>query len=330
MKRPRSIKKKSGLLNGARNHSFGCEKAPKSLKPQKARSLIRRFHVLQKDRHAVLLKLKLIFPDIDGENYKQLLGNDYEISLASQSASGALHKSVHGISSKAELVEALALIDAEIASRGGISTYQAASTQGQSKERGGDSSKKLVEWLADYKWRRAPRALEIGCLSPSNAISKSSVFDTVTRIDLNSQHPSILKQDFMKRPLSDDDADLFEVISCSLVLNFVPSPAERGSMLARIAKFMSGTSSSACPRLLFIVLPLPCVSNLRYMDRERFEQICASLGFVTRQYYDATKVAYWLMELLGKPLGIAFPKQKVADGPKHNNFSITLTGEELD
>jgi 25S rRNA (adenine2142-N1)-methyltransferase len=47
----------------------------------------------------------------------------------------------------AEMQHELAGVEAEIEGLGGIDAYQHASTLGQSQQRGGDSSKILVEWL---------------------------------------------------------------------------------------------------------------------------------------------------------------------------------------
>lgn len=51
--------------------------------------------------------------------------------------------------------EELRAIQATIQESGGLETYQEASTLGQDKERGGDSSKVLVQWLKEMKegWR---------------------------------------------------------------------------------------------------------------------------------------------------------------------------------
>lgn len=69
--------------------------------------------------------------------------------------------------------------------------------------------------------------LEIGALSPDNAAAKRPYIMN-TPIDLNSQHPDILAQDFLQRPLPKTNADRFDIVSCSLVLNFVPEPRDRG------------------------------------------------------------------------------------------------------
>ena len=111
-------------------------------------------------------------------------------------------------------------IEAEIAALGGIEQYQQASLQGQRTDRGGDSSRVLVEWLKPIQPFRKPgtqrlRMLEVGALSTSNACSKSEYFD-IERIDLNSQGEGILQQDFMKRPLPKNHREKFDIISLSL------------------------------------------------------------------------------------------------------------------
>lgn len=52
-------------------------------------------------------------------------------------------------------------------------------------------------------------------------------------IDLHSQHPRILEQDFFTRPLPSAADEAFNVISCSLVLNFVDRPEDRGECSRR-------------------------------------------------------------------------------------------------
>src|SRR5271155_5779989 len=117
-------------------------------------------------------------------------------------------------------------IERQIDANGGLSSYQVASTQGQSGERGGDSSKVLVEWLRPTfgeaaKGDKTFRMLEIGALSTQNACSKVECLD-VRRIDLRSQEAGIEEIDFMDLGLPKTDGELFDIVSLSLVLNFVP------------------------------------------------------------------------------------------------------------
>ncbi|KAI1144153.1 putative methyltransferase-domain-containing protein [Hypoxylon sp. FL0543] len=159
-------------------------------------------------------------------------------------------------------------IDTEIAALGGIEKYQQASLQGQRPDRGGDSSHVLMEWLksADstlFSSSAAPlKMLEVGALSTTNACSRSGIFH-VERIDLNSQSDGIKQQDFMKRPLPKDDSERFDIISLSLVLNFVPDAIGRGAMLRRTLDFLKQPDMTRPPELhdffpsLFMVLPAP-------------------------------------------------------------------------
>ena len=71
--------------------------------------------------------------------------------------------------------------------------------------------------------------LEIGALLPDNYHSERSWIETEL-IDLKSNHPLIKEQDFLQRPLPSKPDDEKDAISSSLVLNFVPTPQERGNL----------------------------------------------------------------------------------------------------
>lgn len=183
-------------------------------------------------------------------------------------------------------------LEAQLAASGGLETYQLASTVGQSAERGGDSSRVLVDWLRSAIEARRPKAktvaassrspsdtvqssartwrgqdghsqpstttpitnsgppplriLEIGALSTTNALNMPLV-TKVRRIDLRSSGPGIEEADFMKFPLPNspdrsgewEGGRGYDVISLSLVLNYVPDARGRGEMLRRTTMFFS-------------------------------------------------------------------------------------------
>ena len=233
---------------------------------------------------------------------------------------------------------AAAAASAEIAALGGLDRYQQASLLGQSKVRGGDSSAVLLEWLAPFfstmekdSSSNRIKMLEVGALSTANACSTSGHFDNV-RIDLNSQEPGILKQDFMERPLPAGASERFDIISLSLVLNFVPDPVGRGDMLRRTTQFLrrplrtSPDGEEPFPSL-FLVLPRSCVLNSRYCTEERLEQIMSSLGYSKVESKTTQKLVYYLW-VLGPPAPSAqqeeFPKKELNPGPARNNFAIVL------
>lgn len=184
--------------------------------------------------------------------------------------------------------------------------------------------------------------LEIGALRPDNYASEKWLKNTP--IDLRSQHPSILEQDFFLRPLPSSEDESFDLISCSLVLNFVDDPARRGmcskdlvfkaflrphvgKMLQLIHEHLRPSSES----LLFLVLPLPCVNNSRYLTLPVLAEIMEAIGFILVKEWWRTggKVGYWLWRWknksgFGKDRGLLQRKVQQQSGAKMNNFAIVL------
>ena len=253
-------------------------------------------------------------------------------------------------------------LQSQLDASGGLGAYQLASIQGQSRERGGDSSTVLVDWLHNAlpsshsgrsRSRLNLRLLEVGALRADNACSRSGLFDVVERIDLNSQHPSIKQQDFMLRPVPQNDAERiesgFDVVSLSLVVNYVADAGERGRMLRRVSEFLrdkidttshsddgkGGTSGkeavlegtqSFFPGL-FLVLPAPCVLNSRYLDEVRLGAIMQSLGFKLVISKVSQKLVYHYFRYDSsqeKVTSASFGKKEVRKGSSRNNFAIVL------
>lgn len=242
-------------------------------------------------------------------------------------------------------VTTTAKIQAQIEEQGGLEAYQAASITGQRSDRGGDSSKVLMEWLAPLtselkKNERTERArlrmLEVGALRKDNSCSRSKLFD-VTRIDLHAQEEGILQQDFMQRPLPAVDEERFDIISLSLVLNYVPDAVGRGEMLKRICAFLRTLQSLKNPFVdqyfpsLFLVLPAPCVTNSRYLDEAKLTEIMTSLGFMMIRRKMSAKLVYylWRYECRAGRKDVAriqtFRKEEIRPGGKRNNFAIALS-----
>lgn len=223
-----------------------------------------------------------------------------------------------------------------IEAQGGIKSYQRASLLGQASERGGDSSKILLGWLEPVSTSLKEQAktsritmLEVGALSTTNACSRSKLFD-VERIDLNSQAPGIKQQDFMERPLPANDSGKFDIISLSLVLNYVADATGKGDMLLRTLKFlrMQQRNEDLAKYLpsLFLVLPASCVTNSRYMDETKLEAIMKSIGYALVQKKISNKLVYylWRMESDIVKRTASFKKVEIRSGRDRNNFSVVL------
>ena len=230
-------------------------------------------------------------------------------------------------------------LQTQLKASGGIKKYQEASIQGQSSERGGDSSKVLVQWINEVyqPGQSRLRMLEVGALKVDNACSRSGGFD-MTRIDLHSQHPDIETQDFMERPvpfLENIAAEGFDVVSLSLVVNFVGDAVGRGKMLRRVRDFLrprpdiqrkNEVMSSVLPAL-FLVLPAPCVTNSRYLHEDRLEGILVALGYVKVRRKLSKKLIYYLWRydgIKGRTQDAVFRRQEVNPGASRNNFTIVL------
>lgn len=258
-----------------------------------------------------------------------------------------LQKQLHAATSNGDIAVVRSL-QAQLAASGGLQKYQEASIQGQSAERGGDTSKVLMEWVGEMlpdvlrggstigaKGRL--RMLEVGALKVDNACSRSGFFD-VTRIDLHSQHPDIKTQDFMEMNSPSTEAmeeEGFDLVSLSLVVNYVADAVGRGEMLKRVGGFLrlgrhSGEEdmmNSVFPAL-FLVLPAPCVTNSRYLDEERMEDIMTSLGYMKVKRKLSKKLVYYIWRFVGIKAGqlenVAFRKEEVRPGGQRNNFTIML------
>ncbi|PPQ69864.1 hypothetical protein CVT26_014141 [Gymnopilus dilepis] len=223
--------------------------------------------------------------------------------------------------------QSLADIEARIHALGGLERYQQLSALGQREERGGGSQKVLVNWLKElnvhhsYDNRRKLRLLEVGALKPDNFLSSSSWIDCMP-IDLHSRHPKIVEQDFL---LLDEKQHLnrWEAISLSLVLNFVPVPKDRGRMLQLAHKILVPGG------FLFLVLPLPCVANSRYLTFDSLKNLMGSIGFSEKRarWRKNGKMAYWLYQKTStsKVSGGSFCQKVVLRSGQRNNFAILLT-----
>ncbi|KAK5091966.1 25S rRNA (adenine2142-N1)-methyltransferase [Exophiala xenobiotica] len=235
-------------------------------------------------------------------------------------------------------------IDGQLQQLGGLEAYQAASLTGQDKDRGGDSSERLVEWLRKYnlvgptRTKLGLRVLEVGALSSQNAISRmvGKGVEIVKRIDLNSQEPNVIeKADFMTFPISDACAVKYDIVSLSLVLNYVPDAAGRGEMLRRTTSFLrrqgtidSTTAVDAPSPLpcLFAVMPLPCLTNSRYMTHNHFVSIMNSLGYEILERHESQKLSYTLFRWHSdkQETRKTFKKVEINPGRMRNNFAVVM------
>ncbi|KAF7338627.1 25S rRNA adenine-N(1) methyltransferase [Mycena venus] len=217
----------------------------------------------------------------------------------------------------AKTVQALEDIRAQIEDLGGLEFYQRMSAIGQGHDRGGGSEKVAISWLKDV-YRADSRAdskpmlnlLEVGALKPDNYDLCRSWIKT-TPLDLHSRHPSILEQDFLLMDET-ENREKWDVVSLSLVLNFVSDAKDRGRMLRLAWTFLVPGGH------LFLALPLPCVMNSRYLTCERLTALMDAVGFsqLKERWKAGGKMIYVLYQKRAQiaPSSTEFFAKKVSEG----------------
>jgi 25S rRNA (adenine2142-N1)-methyltransferase len=105
------------------------------------------------------------------------------------------------------------------------------------------------------------------------------------------------------------------------VLNFVGSPVGRYDMLKRTTLFLRECQNDVFPAL-FIVLPLPCIENSRYLTMEHFLGIMGSLGYILKESKTTKRMGYWLFHWNGKVEEKIWKKKVICEGGGRNNFAI--------
>ncbi|KAJ8328289.1 hypothetical protein BDV3_005550 [Batrachochytrium dendrobatidis] len=224
-------------------------------------------------------------------------------------------------------------IQSKLDALGGLHAYQRASLRGGDMRKGWGATGK---WILPYlKTEHLKIFNQLQNLNSNNKVNKLRLLDVgaitgetyerhasflnVTSIDLNSQSPKVIQQDFFKRPIPTNDDERFHVLCLSLVINFVGDPAARGLMLSLSRSFLLSSG------LLYIVLPLPCITNSRYMTHVYFISLLESLSFELVKHHHARKLAYYLFKKSdSSAISALFPKKILRDGGGHNNFAITL------
>lgn len=143
-------------------------------------------------------------------------------------------------------------IEAKLEDIGGINRYQEASVV---------STKHFStsKWIIQAMKRLRPSlttsasnklsALEVGAI---NTQLHAASFLNVRSIDLHSQHALIEEADFFDLP----PCRAYDVIVCSMVINYVSTPSKRGEMVARLCMHLANEDG-----VLFLILPRRCVSS---------------------------------------------------------------------
>ncbi|GAA5990864.1 hypothetical protein JCM10908_000054 [Rhodotorula pacifica] len=245
---------------------------------------------------------------------------------------------------------------------GGLETYQAASQHGGDKSRGGESSKWLVKQIKDLKIGVAPRggfydAAEKGGDKPATKKVEPKILEdgtkvwpkverrklrlldvgaiagtayagypwiSTTSIDLNPLSDSVLRYNFFDFPVPGKEEDKYDVVALSLVMNYEGSLVNRGHMLLHAHSYLLPHG------YLYLVLPLPCLTNSRYLSHARLTSLLTSTGWTLKRQHDSAKLTYWLLQRSGgkgegeERDGKEWKREVVRKGAQRNNFCVLV------
>jgi 25S rRNA (adenine2142-N1)-methyltransferase len=162
---------------------------------------------------------------------------------------------------------------AEREALGGLKAYQDASLIGADSSKGGESGKWIVKALKEVlgSERRDIKLLDVGSLSGTAFIKYPWI--KAKSIDINPRGEDVEKIDFFKLPVASSEEEKYDVVSFSLVINFVGDIQERAKMLLQAHRHVKKGGHLA------LILPLACVANSRYCTHQRLEEILESLGW---------------------------------------------------
>lgn len=219
---------------------------------------------------------------------------------------------------------AVAALERQLDELGGIERYQRASVKGEDL-RSTNTSKWLLKKLATLG-RQPPAGeqlvlLDVGALRVNYA--RVGWIDA-DPIDLNAQASGITQVDFFDySPRHRPGRRPYDVVSLSLVVNFVPDPKRRGEMLRRCCGLLKPSGT------LFVVLPRACVENSRYVTDESIREVFAALGLTVLLQHTSAKLAYYVLSLEHAdqhraPDRAPFKRRLLRAGGARNNFSIGL------
>lgn len=94
-------------------------------------------------------------------------------------------------------------------------------------------------------------------------------------------------------------------------------------MLRRVGEFLQPPNDNDFPSLLFLVLPLPCVENSRYLTQDILLEITAACGLKKLiASHNSRKLAHFLWEYNGEAQNIVLTKKVHKSGKSRNNFLI--------
>ena len=238
----------------------------------------------------------------------------------------AFHRITHALENPKLEGHQKAELEAELQSMGGRAVYQAASVKATSDIK--HTSKWMFSILTKLGVRPksgepALKTLEVGAV---NTQVLSIPWLDVLAIDLRSTNPKIKAQDFLQLACGGQ----YQVIMCSMVINCVPTAAQRGEMLVRLrAQLATGGH-------LFLMLPRRCLTHSKHCSAKHLRALLRAAGFTVRHTKDSPRVSFFCVEATDETAATELAKYSSASkvvnpGKGHSDsFAVCFEPNVLD
>ncbi|UZJ56154.1 hypothetical protein CBS101457_005474 [Exobasidium rhododendri] len=204
-------------------------------------------------------------------------------------------------------------------SLGGLKAYQDASLAGVDNLKGGESGKWIMQTVREVRGnvREDIKLLDVGSLTGTSFVKYPWI--KATSIDIEPRGPNVQQVDFFDFPVPASEEDRFDVVSLSMVINFVGDIQDRGRMLIHAHRFLKKGGHLA------LILPLACVNNSRYCTHERLEETLKSCGWKVAHHDDSKSLTrYMFQETAKKWDKKVWKKEEIKVGVHLNNFCIVV------
>lgn len=161
----------------------------------------------------------------------------------------------------------------------------------------------------------------------------------VRAIDIHSMEERIEEADFLQLPLlsPNDPTKRYDVIVCSMVLNCVTEPADRGKMLALLYHQLRPGG------LCFFTIPKFCVTKSAFLTHNLFKTMLGKtgVGFNVKSTKESPRIAFFILERpledtqntesTKRRLDPIFAKRIIRNKGKKfpNQFSVILKAEHV-
>mmetsp|Transcript_24432 Transcript_24432/g.67534 ORF Transcript_24432/g.67534 Transcript_24432/m.67534 type:complete len:358 (-) Transcript_24432:84-1157(-) len=166
-----------------------------------------------------------------------------------------------------------------------------------------------------------------------NPSAKNNVDIHVRAIDIHSMEERIEEADFLELPLVHADPERrYDVIVCSMVLNCVTTPVDRGKMLALLYRQLRPGG------LCFFTVPKYCLTKSAFLTHAVFRKMLgkSGVGFHVQKTKESPKVAFFVLErpMEDEPdrkLDPSFKKPIIRNKGKKfpNQFSVVLRASHI-